>query len=128
MHLFGYQSEGRMHLHFPVGIRITMVFGALVLLVAPLPLAASASAASPAPYSITDLGTLGSGNLSVANAINNAGVVVGYTQVTPGLPIIEDGVAVPRARAPRDRPCGPRDLRRLPRAAPRPERCLGPRR
>lgn len=88
MHLFGYHSTASIRLHFPVGIRIGMACGALVLLVAPLPLAASASAASPAKvtYSITDLGTLGSGNLSVANAINNAGVVVGYTEVTPGLP------------------------------------------
>jgi probable HAF family extracellular repeat protein len=45
------------------------------------------AAPAPAPiYSITDLGTLGTGNLSVANAINNAGTVVGYTDVTLGLP------------------------------------------
>jgi len=48
--------------------------------------AASATAAAAALYSVTDLGTLGTGNLSVANAINNAGVVVGSTNVTPGLP------------------------------------------
>lgn len=43
-------------------------------------------ATAAALYAVTDLGTLGTGNLSVANAINNAGVVVGYTDVTPGLP------------------------------------------
>lgn len=37
-------------------------------------------------YSVTDLGTLGTGNLSVANGINNTGEVVGYTDVTVGLP------------------------------------------
>jgi probable HAF family extracellular repeat protein len=47
---------------------------------------AHAATAAAALYSVTDLGTLGTGNLSVANAINNAGVVVGYTDVTPGLP------------------------------------------
>lgn len=45
-----------------------------------------APAATGAPYTVTDLGTLGTGNLSVANAINNAGVVVGYTDPTAGLP------------------------------------------
>jgi probable HAF family extracellular repeat protein len=44
------------------------------------------AATAAALYSVTDLGTLGTGNLSVANAINNAGVVVGYTEPTPGLP------------------------------------------
>lgn len=48
--------------------------------------AAASSATGTALYSVTDLGTLGTGNLSVATAINNAGVVVGYTDVTPGLP------------------------------------------
>jgi probable HAF family extracellular repeat protein len=49
--------------------------------------ATSAPPATAAPlYSVTDLGTLGTGNLSVANAINDNGVVVGYTDVTPGLP------------------------------------------
>ena len=43
-------------------------------------------ATAAALYSVTDLGALGTGNLSVANAVNNAGVVVGYTDVTPGLP------------------------------------------
>jgi probable HAF family extracellular repeat protein len=45
--------------------------------------ATARSATAAALYSITDLGTLGTGNMSVANAINNAGVVVGYTFVTP---------------------------------------------
>lgn len=40
-------------------------------------------ATAAALFSVTDLGTVGTGNLSVANAINNAGVVVGYTDVTP---------------------------------------------
>ena len=65
--------------------------GFAALAVAFLPALGTAPAAAHAAtgaglYSITDLGTLGSGNLSVANAINNAGVVVGYTDVTPGLP------------------------------------------
>jgi probable HAF family extracellular repeat protein len=88
MHLFGYRRSARIRLYSPADISVSLTCGALVLLVAPLSLAASASAASPAgvTYSITDLGTLGTGNMSVANAINNAGVVVGSTDVTPGLP------------------------------------------
>jgi probable HAF family extracellular repeat protein len=88
MHLFGYRGEARVSLHCPAAHRIATACGALILLVAPLPLAASAASASPARvlYSITDLGTLGSGNMSVANAISNAGVVVGSSDVTPGLP------------------------------------------
>ena len=80
MRLFGYYGKAR--------IRIPVVCGGLGLLVAPLAVAASASAACPArvAYSVTDLGTLGSGNVSVANAINNAGVVVGFTEPTPGKP------------------------------------------
>lgn len=44
------------------------------------------AAATAAPYAITDLGTLGTGNLSVATAISNTGEVVGYSDATPGLP------------------------------------------
>jgi probable HAF family extracellular repeat protein len=62
------------------------VIGLCAALVVPLLVAAPGAAATPARYTITDLGTLGTGNLSVANAINNAGVVVGYTDVTGGLP------------------------------------------
>jgi probable HAF family extracellular repeat protein len=40
------------------------------------------SAASAARYTITDLGTLGAGDLSVATAVNNAGQVVGYFNPT----------------------------------------------
>ncbi|MEV4641193.1 hypothetical protein AB0J80_28015 [Actinoplanes sp. NPDC049548] len=41
-----------------------------------------ASAATAARYTITDLGSLGTGDLSVAKAVNNAGVVVGYSNPT----------------------------------------------
>ncbi|MEE4540364.1 hypothetical protein V2S66_00085 [Streptomyces sp. V4-01] len=55
-----------------------------IVLLAPLPLALPASAAAPAArYAVTDLGTLGTGSTSVADAVNNAGVVVGYSDVTP---------------------------------------------
>jgi probable HAF family extracellular repeat protein len=54
-----------------------------VALLAPLGLALPAEAATPAArYTITDLGTLGTGNLSVAMAINDDGVVVGYADPT----------------------------------------------
>jgi probable HAF family extracellular repeat protein len=42
-----------------------------------------ASGATTARYTITDLGSLGTGDLSVATAINNAGQVVGYSDPTP---------------------------------------------
>ncbi|WP_027342709.1 HAF repeat-containing protein [Hamadaea tsunoensis] len=49
-------------------------------------LAAPAAAAAPARYTIVDLGVLSTSTyaISVANAINNAGVVVGYTTVASG--------------------------------------------
>ena len=59
------------------------VLGAALL--APMLYAASAQAATPALYTITDLGTLSSGGTSVATAINNAGEVVGYSQSTTGV-------------------------------------------
>jgi probable HAF family extracellular repeat protein len=46
--------------------------------------ASGAAAATTPRYSITDLGSF-AGDLSVATAINNAGVVVGYSDVTSGL-------------------------------------------
>src|SRR6266511_2988670 len=62
----------------------------LVLAAASVPLAvgyAPPASAAPAParYVVTDLGALGTGDFSVATAINNAGVVVGYSNVTPVL-------------------------------------------
>ncbi len=45
-----------------------------------------AGAVTPAArYTIVDLGSLGTGDYSVATAVNNAGVVVGYSQVTPNV-------------------------------------------
>jgi probable HAF family extracellular repeat protein len=79
MHLFGLHNDNR--------IRVTGLCAALVVpLLVAAPSAAATATVAPARYSITDLGTLGTGNVSVANAINNAGVVVGYTDVTSGLP------------------------------------------
>jgi probable HAF family extracellular repeat protein len=42
-----------------------------------------AVAAGTAPYTIVDLGALGTGDLSVATAVSNAGQVVGYSNPTP---------------------------------------------
>jgi probable HAF family extracellular repeat protein len=71
----------------PTGRRRRLAVALLVL--APLPpvlLASQASAATPARYTITDLGSPGTGDLSVAMAVNNAGTVVGYSNPTPFLP------------------------------------------
>jgi probable HAF family extracellular repeat protein len=75
MHLFGRR------------LRVAVLCGALAapLAWAAAPGTAAASTVS-ALYSVTDLGTLGTGNLSVANAISNAGVAVGYTEPTAGVP------------------------------------------
>jgi probable HAF family extracellular repeat protein len=51
-----------------------------------VPVAHAASAAPAARYTVTDLGSLGTGDYSAATAINNAGVVVGDTYTTPNLP------------------------------------------
>ncbi|HEY3866734.1 MAG TPA: hypothetical protein VGM10_00210 [Actinocrinis sp.] len=98
MHLFGRHLDARTRIpgrsSATAAVRAALLCGSLA---ASLPLLASpaadasangsATAAAATPlYSVTDLGTLGTGNLSVANAINNAGVVVGYTEPTAGLP------------------------------------------
>ena len=60
---------------------------AVAVLLSPVPAAGPASAATTARYTVTDLGSLGTGDYSVANAINNAGVVVGNTNVNAnGIP------------------------------------------
>lgn len=43
----------------------------------------AAAVSTTARYTITDLGSLGTGDFSVATAINNAGQVVGYSNPTP---------------------------------------------
>ena len=76
--------------------RAPRIAAVCIALLAPLPFAvpalaaaptapavSAASAASAAQYTLTDLGTLGTGGTSVATAVNNAGVVVGYSDVTP---------------------------------------------
>jgi probable HAF family extracellular repeat protein len=52
---------------------------AAAALLSPVPVAGPAHAAVPARYTVTDLGSLGTGDLSAATAVNNAGVVVGYS-------------------------------------------------
>jgi probable HAF family extracellular repeat protein len=59
---------------------------ACAALLSPVPFAAPAAAATPARYTITDLGSLGTGDYSVATAVNNAGMVVGYSYATPFTP------------------------------------------
>ena len=76
--------------------RAPRIAAVCIALLAPLPFAvpalaaaptapavSAASAASAAQFTLTDLGTLGTGGTSVATAVNNAGVVVGYSDVTP---------------------------------------------
>jgi probable HAF family extracellular repeat protein len=63
--------------------RIGVVAGTSTLLLTGLTVVApAASGATTARYTITDLGSLGTGDLSVAKGINNAGVVVGYSNPT----------------------------------------------
>src|SRR5690348_7803984 len=59
-----------------VGATATLLFIGYVV-------AAPVASAAAARYAITDLGSLGTGDLSVATAINNAGQVVGYSNPTP---------------------------------------------
>jgi probable HAF family extracellular repeat protein len=64
------------------------VFGLALLVPLALTPLAQAGTAQPATaplYSITDLGTLTSGGTSVAQAINNAGEVVGYGETSTGI-------------------------------------------
>jgi probable HAF family extracellular repeat protein len=64
--------------------RVTAVGATATLLFIGYAVAAPiASAAATARYAITDLGSFGTGDLSVATAINNAGQIVGYSNPTP---------------------------------------------
>ena len=59
------------------------VLGATALLVlAALAVPAAYAATGTARYTVTDLGALGTGDFSVATAVNNAGQVVGYSNPT----------------------------------------------
>ena len=66
------------------GSRFGVVASTIILLTTGLSVAApAASGAAATPrYTITDLGSLGTGDLSVAKGINNAGAVVGYSNPT----------------------------------------------
>ncbi|OLB64417.1 MAG: hypothetical protein AUI10_11185 [Actinobacteria bacterium 13_2_20CM_2_72_6] len=57
--------------------RVATVTLLLAAYAAPVPAAANAR------YTVTDLGALGTGDVSVATAVNNAGQVVGYSNPTP---------------------------------------------
>ena len=75
----------------PRGSAVAALATALPLaLLASVPASASAHAtrpaATPARYSVTDLGALRATDTSVATAINNAGVVVGYSTSASGVP------------------------------------------
>ena len=63
-------------------LRRLTVLPLAVALFSPVPFAAPAAAATPARYTVTDLGSLGTGDYSVATAVNNAGTVVGYSNPT----------------------------------------------
>ena len=59
------------------------VLGATALLVlAALAVPAAYATTGTARYTVTDLGALGTGDFSVATAVNNAGQVVGYSNPT----------------------------------------------
>ncbi|MDT5038052.1 MAG: hypothetical protein QOE03_3237 [Micromonosporaceae bacterium] len=57
--------------------------GTTVALLLPGYAPAASAGTGTARYTITDLGSLGTGDLSVATAVNNAGQVVGYSNPSP---------------------------------------------
>jgi probable HAF family extracellular repeat protein len=63
--------------------RASVIVGTTALLLTGLAgVAPAASGATAAHYTIMDLGSLGTGDASVAKGVNNAGVVVGYSNPT----------------------------------------------
>ena len=67
-------------------VTVMPLAAAMAALLSPVPSAAPAAAATPARYTVTDLGSLGTGDYGVATAVNNAGTVVGYSYATPYSP------------------------------------------